>query len=191
MTISSVPAEQEDISPPPHPGGGEWSYLVMGPDGALTYSDSLTDLVATVISDDHYKDLIGDDSDEANDACLYMRYDELVHLGGKVQAWMVQDGADRGVIDLANVGEDVLTVLFQSRDTPFEGVERGGKLSFEWAEDVPLVAVSVHYLPFSQRPAPTGRVVMLDPSSEMGFMLSLAALGAIEFYVTNGDLVAA
>ena len=66
-----------------------------------------------------------------------------------------------------------------------------GARSFEWTEDVPLVAVATDYAPFTARPAPTGRVVMLDPSSEMGFCLSLAALGLFEFYTKAEAPVAA
>ena len=72
--------------------------------------------------------------------------------------------------------------LFQDRSVPFAGVDRDGVVSSEWIEDVPLVAIATDYSPFTERPTPTGRVVMLDPSSEMGYCLSLAALGLFEFY---------
>ena len=182
MATANVPASEVDVTPPGHPDGAEWLYLVMWPNGDLVYSDNLSEVCLEAIQDDRYKDLLGDDSDEAHDECLVIRYEELVNLANKVQAWMVEEGADRGVIDLANAGEDVLTALFQDRQVPFAGVWRDGELSFEWTEDVPLVCIATDYTPFMSRPAPTGRVVMLDPSSEMGFCLSLAALGLFEFY---------
>lgn len=182
MATANIPATEVDVTPPEHPDGGDWLYLIMWPNGDLVYSDNLGELVVETIQDDRYQDLLGDDSDEANDECLVMRYEELVNLANKVQAFMVEEGADRGAIDLANAGEDVLTALFQDRHVPFTGVWRDGEPSFEWTEDVPLVALATDYAPFTSRPAPTGRVVMLDPSSEMGYCLSLAALGLFEFY---------
>lgn len=157
-------------------------YLVMWPTGDVSYSDRLGEIVVDTIQDDRYKDLLDDDSDEAHDACLVMRYEELVHVADKVQAWLVDDGASRDAFDLVLAGEDVLTALFQGRDQPFAGVWRDGAMSFEWTEDVPLVVIATDYAPFTSRPAPTGRVLTLDPSSEMSYCLSLAALGLLEFY---------
>lgn len=191
MTTITVPSTEVDVTPPEHPDGGEWLYLIMWPSGDLLYSDNLGEVVVETIQDDRYKDLLGDDADEANDECLVMRYEELCHLGGKVQAYLVGEGAERGAIDLANAGEDVLTALFQDRQVPFAGVFRDGRPSFEWIEDVPLVAIATDYAPFTSRPAPTGRVVLLDPSSEMGYCLSLAALGLFELYTKAEVPVAA
>lgn len=182
MVTANIPASEVDVTPPEHPDGDDWLYLVMWPNGDLVYSDNVGEIVVETLQEDRYQDLLDDDSDQANDECLVMRYDELCHLGAKVQAWMVEEGASRGAIDLANAGEDVLTALFQDRHAPFAGVWRDGQPSFEWTEDVPLVAIATDYAPFTARPAPTGRVVMLDPSSEMGYVLSLAALGLFEFY---------
>ena len=188
MTTITIPATEADIAPPEHPDGGEWLYLVMWPNGELLYSDNLGELVVETIQDDRYQDLLDDDSDEAHDECLVMRYEELCHLGAKVQDYLVGEGADRGTIDLSQAGEDVLTALFQDRHVPFAGVHRDGGPSFEWTEDVPLVLVATDYAPFTERPTPTGRVVMLDPSSEMGYCLSLAALGLFELYVNFSAL---
>ena len=182
MTTIQIPSTEVDITPPEHPAGSDWLYLLLWPNGDLVYSDRLGEIVIETIQDDRYQDLIDDESDEANDGCLVMRYEELVNLANKVQAFMVADGAERGAIDLAQAGEDVLTALFQDRAVPFAGVWRDGVPSFYWTEDVPLVAIATDYAPFTDRPAPTGRVVMLDPSSEMGYCLSLAALGLFEFY---------
>ena len=182
MTTITIPSTEVDVTPPEHPDGEEWLYLAMWPNGDVLYSDNLGELVVETIQDDRYKDLIDDDSDAANDECLIMRYEELVNLANKVQAYLVSEGADRGAIDLLQVGEDALTALFQDRSVPFAGVDRDGVVSSEWIEDVPLVAIATDYSPFTDRPAPTGRVVMLDPSSEMGYCLSLAALGLFEFY---------
>lgn len=182
MTTINVPFAEDDITPPPHPEGAEWLYLAMWPTGDITYSDNLGEIVVETIQDDRYKDLLDDDSDAAHDECLVMRYEELVHVADQVQAWMVSEGADRGTLDLASAGEDVLTALFQGRDRPFAGVWRDGEMSVEWTEDVPLVVIATDYAPFTDRPTPTGRVIALDPSSEMGYCLSLAALGLLEFY---------
>ncbi len=192
MTTISVPAEEVDVTPPDHPDGEDgWLYLVMWPSGDLLYSDNLSEIVVATIQDDRYQDFLDDDSDKAHDECLVMRYEELCDLGSKVQAYLVEEGAERGAVDLAQVGEDVLTALFSDRHVPFAGVWRDGVTSFEWTEDVPLVAIATDYVPFTSRPAPTGRVVMLDPSSEMGYCLSLAALGLFEFYTKAGLLAAA
>jgi hypothetical protein len=184
MTTITVPAEEVDVTPPAHPDGeAGWLYLVMWPSGDLLYSDNLGEIVVASIQDDRYQDFLDDESDEAHDACLVMRYEELCDLGSKVQAYLVEEGVEqRGALDLNTVGEDVLTALFSDRHVPFAGVWRDGATSYEWTEDVPLVAIATDYAPFTSRPAPTGRVVMLDPSSEMGYCLSLAALGLFEFF---------
>ena len=182
MATITVPATQVSVTPPEHPDGGDWVYLLMFPTGELCYSDNLGEIVVQTIQDDRYQDLLTDDSDAAHDECLFMRYEELCDLGNKVQAYLVEEGVERGAIDLTQVGDDVLTALFSDRRAPFAGVRRDGTTSFDWVEDVPLVAIATDYAPFTSRPMPTGRVVLLDPSSEMGYCLSLAALGLIEFY---------
>ena len=84
MATVNVPATQVDVTPPEHPDGGEWVYLVMFPTGELCYSDNLGEIVVQTIQDDRYGYLLDDDSDAAHDECLFMRYEELCDVGNKV-----------------------------------------------------------------------------------------------------------
>jgi hypothetical protein len=47
----------------------------------------------------------------------------------------------------------------------------------------PLVLIAPDYQPYTGRPAPTGRIVVLDPSTEVSFLRPLDTLGIIEFLV--------
>lgn len=49
-----------------------------------------------------------------------------------------------------------------------------------WFEDCPLVVVATHYQPFTDAPRPAGNVVVIDPSSALRLLRSVAAAGVID-----------
>jgi hypothetical protein len=147
-------------------------------DGGITYSDSLTELVAVGING--YGDLA--DDDDGHDQALIMRYDDLVQIANTFQRWLVDDGDLRETIDISHVGDDVLTALMSDRSDPFTGIA-GQDRPLDWQLDVPLVLVATDYSPFTDRPSPTGRIIWVDPETEFTYLESLSALGILEFNV--------
>lgn len=156
------------IVPPPD-GAERWPYVVVSATGKTYCSDSATELVGVAIPD--YADI--PESAEGNEAAFEARLEFLLELAEAAQADIRAQADEKGVIDYTS--EDVLTALFQPRSEPYTGVE--------WNEDPPLYLIATHYWPFTERPVPTGRVLILDPSTEVTFLHSLSDLGVIQFYV--------
>lgn len=85
--------------------------------------------------------------------------------------------------DPSTSSEDVLTALFNEREIPFEGVTGpDGSVSVNWEHEVPLVLIDTDYAPFTERPTPTGSVVLLRPSSELEYLRSLSDAGMIQLF---------
>lgn len=142
---------------------GDWQYALLGADSTL-YTDSLTDVVGAVI--DGYSDLGDTDSD--HDEALAMRYDHTVRLAQFFQASVNSASAEV----IAAMSDDELGDVFASKGSVV--------VSREWTSQVPLFLVATDYAPFTARPAPTGNVVLLDPSTEMTFVQALVAFGLVE-----------
>lgn len=153
-----------------------WPYAALDPDGTVRLAETATELVAQAI--DGYEAMSDDDA-------LTARYDSLVELGDRLQEHLRSEAAKTGMWDPGAADENTLTALYQPRGDPI------GPLPGEWECPVPLVAVTTDYQPFTDRPAPTGRVVWLDPSNELVYLRTLHEIGAIELYVHVAGEVAA
>lgn len=162
---------------PCHPDGGQWVYSVLDGSGTITLSDSATDLVGLTIPG--YDALA--ETDEGHDEALGMRYEFIIELARRTQESLVNQLVASAALDLSTLGEDTLTALFADRVLPFEGVTGpDGQISFEWTEVVPLVLIATDYAPYTECEMPTGRIIRLDPSTEVTFLRSLHELGIIE-----------
>lgn len=129
-----------------------------GPDGITHDADSSSAALALVI------DGYGDDLDR--DDAFLARLDHARHVVEELQA-RVLIGAD--------VDAETFDVLTADKRSPVEaGV---------WDHDLPLFVVAVDYFPYSDTTAPTGNVVLLDPSDEYAYMESLLGSG----YLTGPD----
>jgi hypothetical protein len=183
MIVSVGPREQLDTSPA-HPGGGPWRYAVMALDGSVTFADSAGELVAVSIP--AYAEI--PDTDEGHDEALVARYEHLVTLAASMQDSLIAQALESDRVDLSDAGEDILTALFADRATPFEGIltPKGG-VDLDWQFEIPLVLVATDYTPFTERELPTGRVVWVDPSTEVTFLNSLKELGVIEMFLVAPD----
>jgi hypothetical protein len=165
---------------PPHPNGGDWLYAVLDGSGALTLSDSASELVGMAITG--YSDLA--QGEAGHDEALGMRYDFLVELGRRSQQSIVDQAVKTGELDLTALSDDKTTALFADRSIPFEGLPAAnGGWTIEWDLAAPLVLIATDYQPYTGRPAPVGRIVWLDPSTEVSFLRALDTLGIIEFRV--------
>jgi hypothetical protein len=154
--------------------------LVIDGSGTMHFSDSARELVEMDI--DGYETI--PDTDEGHDRALEVRYDHLIELAERSQRWMVDEAARRGVIDWDSVDEDALTALCAGRTTPFEGLPAvdGGR-DLDWKLGVPLVLCTTDYEPYTKRETPTGRIVWVNPVTELTYLRSLANLGVIQFHV--------
>lgn len=117
-----------------------------------------------------------------------MRYDRLIELAEKSQRWMVDESVRRGVIDWDSADEDVLTALCSERTSPFGGVATAdGGRDFDWKLEVPLILCATDYEPYTERTAPTGRIVWVNPATDLTYLRSLANLGVIQLYADTED----
>ena len=178
VTPTDVPADSEAaVLIPPHPDGGVWIYSVLDGSGTVTFADSASELVAMAIPG--YGDI--PDDDEGHDEALIARYAHLVELAERTQHFMVDDAVKSGALVLTEAGEEILTALFAPRDRPWEGaMSASGWTDMDWRHEVPLVLLASDYAPYTLRETPTGRIVWLDPTTEVTYLRSLNELGLIE-----------
>lgn len=152
--------------------GSPWP-MALATGQATILGENAADLIAHLIPG--YGDLA--DDDEGNDTALIMRWQTCVATASDVQALICADRVQEGRFDPTVETEDALSVLFSDKTVPVEDFG-------SWDNpDVPLVLIATDYAPFAERPPVTGNVVWLDPSDEVAFLRSLAALGVVEFYV--------
>ncbi len=179
----SVTIGKCDEVPTPQ-GHTGFRYAMDHGDGETTLSDNLSELIAKTIPG---YDRFGDD-DEGHDSATFARAQHMAQVASAVQASLIREAvAATPGFDPGSASDDVLTALSQDRRLPFEGVSSpDGAICHEWTESVPLVLVSTDYHPFTVRVAPTGEVVLLDPSTELTYLLTLHSLGLIGFCVKPG-----
>ncbi|MGB8384595.1 MAG: hypothetical protein WCG47_25705 [Dermatophilaceae bacterium] len=139
----------------------------------VSFADDAGDLVSVIV--DGYEQI--PDTDAGHDDALFLRVCALADVGNAIQGAIIEHAVETGSFDPAMQSEDVLTTLGQDRRIPFSGVTSGAGTSVDWTHRVPLVVMRTDYEPFSGRTAPTGNVVVLDPSTEVTFLTSLAQLG--------------
>lgn len=195
--ITTVPANHDGSGAPPpeRPDGGSWPYVAIALSGATYYADSVTEIIEATLPG--YADLkFVDDAgnvellDEGNDVALVMRYDDLIGYATGLQEHIVTTAIENGDFDPTAVSEDVLTELFAERIVPFEGVPftddiNDERVTLEWELDVPLVLMTSDYVPFTERPAPTGNIIWLDPTTELTYLRSLDRLGVLKLLVAE------
>ena len=195
--ITTVPGNQDGsgAAPPERLDGGPWPYAAVTISGQTYFADSVTEIIEATLSG--YADLkFVDDAgnvefiDEGNDVALVMRYDDLIGYATGLQQSVVGTAIERGDFDPAAVSEDVLTALFAERIVPFEGVPfsddvNDERVNLEWELDVPLVLMTSDYMPFTERPAPTGNIFWLDPTTELTYLRSLDRLGVMKLLVSE------
>jgi hypothetical protein len=141
-----------------------WVVAVTNPTSKMTVlADSLTDVVADMIDD-------YDPSDPAK--AFEQRLDFVVRSTAFQQGVIAAAAAADGTLDIETVGEDALTALFSDRSEAAEVLQ--------WDHEVPLLHVSSHYEPYTERPRPKGNVHLLDPYTELTLLLSLHAAGSLE-----------
>jgi len=136
--------------------------LLVATDSTVIYGDSVSELV------DH---LLDGHSAAALDEQLEMRLEALANAAAHAQAAVLADHPVEGL------DEDTLTVFMHDRLATVIAFE-------EYDGEIPLFLLATSYAPFSAVPAPAGKaIVWLDPSTELTFLQSLGATGAVELLV--------
>jgi len=164
---SGLPAHSEEDE--------EWVYAVVTATGTTHLADSASELIG--LGMDGYPVEIETD-DEAT-AALEMRYDDLLGYAAHFQRFLVAAAQENGVVNLSNLGDDVLTAMLQERSIPYTGPL--------WTVPVPLVLLVTDYAPYTTRPAPQGNLVWLDPSTELTYLQSLDRVGAIKLFIRQSS----
>ena len=159
-----------------------WLYKLTRPDGHVISSKTATGLVEQVI--DGYADI--PDTDEGHDEALIARYEFLRLLANNLQSSLCADAANNTDFDPNKLSQDELEALFNDRAEPFMGVEGDdGEVFFNWTHPVPLVVIDTDYEPYTDRPAPEGRVVSLNPATEVTFLKSLDTAGVAKLDIAG------
>jgi len=183
IPVTDNPVTDGTVVLPPHPGDGEWLYVVVVIQaGTILVSDSATDLVAAGLPG--YADLPDDEA--GFNAALVARYDDLVGHAAAFQRFLLDEAHRSGVVNIEDMDDDTLTALMQERSVPFDGVPNADTVSLAWTCPVPLVLITTDYEPFTDRPVPQGNIVWLDPITEVTYLQSLHKIGAIRFMAGNG-----
>lgn len=139
-----------------------WRYAAIGADGTATLAESATEMVADFI--DGYAGL---DDKQA----LEKRWDVLVMLANAAQRHYVSLAVQNGDLVLDTAGEHILTALFSDRSRPY--------LSDKWDGLTPLVLIATDYSPYTDRPAPKGKIVWVNPETEVSFLRALDTLDVV------------
>lgn len=164
-TTAAWPCEQMPL----REDGTAWPYALLaseGTEGVAILSDTVTELVAHVIPG----------YPEDHDSALIARYQTAVATANDFQRMLVAEAVVAEKIDLEELDEDTLNVLFGNRAVPVDG-----EVVQHWDAEPPLVLIETDYEPFTGRTPITGNVLWLDPSDEAVFMRSLTNLGVISF----------
>lgn len=189
MKITGPCGTPETIEHPERHDGGMWPFVMIHGDQA-TWADSRTELVGALI--EGYEEL--GDNPAGYEAAFEARYTQAVALATSVQTSVLLDAAEAGTFDPADLvatpaGEEQLQAFFVERTVPFDprGTALAGNVDDSgapvWDHEVPLVLIATDYAPFTDRPLPTGRVVMIDPSNEKTYLDCLHALSRIVLFV--------
>lgn len=156
--------------------GTQWPMALVRGDQTV-FADTATELVGHLI--EGYANL--PDTEGGNAQALVARWRTCVATASDVQALICADRAAEGTFDPAAESEEVLTALFSDKTVPVEGFDTWDLGS------VPLVLVATDYEPYTERVAPTGNVLWIDPSDEVAFLHSLTNLGVIQFYTHDAE----
>ena len=151
---------------------GPWPFVFVVPDGTAVFADTRTEIVDAVI--DGYGSLPEPDGED--DPAFEARIDSLAGLGSQAQAGILA-GLDDGEDILPRLDDGKLTALFTPKDSwPIP--------ILSWDEQIPLILLVTNFEPYTVEPAPSGeRIVWLDPTTETGYLDSLAKLGVGELHV--------
>ena len=156
--------------------GSDYPYLLFA-GNQMHASNTVTDLVGAII--EGYDDI--DQSPEGNDDALWQRYLHAVAMANFIQKSFIVKSTKDGRLDVNKLDENDLNALMGERNLPVTDVEK-------WNHNVPLVLIATDYAPFGTlRSKPEGNIMWLDPSLENQYLLSLANLGLVNYYVSSGE----
>ncbi|WP_409485392.1 hypothetical protein [Arsenicicoccus dermatophilus] len=160
---------------PTRSDGSEWSHVLTLRDGSTVYADTADEVLAELVDG---WEALGEQE----------RADALVRHAAETAAAEQQRrtalAVERGALDLTDPGDRALlplleadkrlSLLLQTPDRPGEQAD--------WHGPVELVLLTTSYRPVGEHPPIGGRTVWLDPSSPEGYLASLGASGAYDYW---------
>lgn len=174
---SSAPRAVDWPQPDRHP-----RYAMVYGDGQQILSDSPAALIAVLIPD--YPQPDGDATTEQTEAATLARVNFVTQVAAVMQHAVLQGAADAGAFDPTECGDETLTELMKDRRKPFLGIDGpNGQTDTEWRFNLPLFLVATDYHPYTDRALPTGNVVLLDGSTELGFLTAVSRAGLVDVNV--------
>lgn len=151
-----------DFSPTdPVEGAGRFSLRI----GERTVrADRYDELLAAVIGPEYLEE-----SD--SEVLFLMRLEQAIVIATAVQESIVAAAVQRHDLD-ETTDEDTWTALLAERETVDPGVR--------WEHKVPLVLVTILFVPYTERDQPIGNIAWIDPTDDVTMLESLQSLGVIE-----------
>lgn len=189
MKFTGPCATPDTIDHPAHPDGGTWPFLMIHGDQA-TWADTRTELIGALIEG---YDTLPDDP-TGYERGFVARYTQAVAVATDAQTSVLLDAGEKGHFDPDALtrtpeGEERIQALFGERTVAYDPTgtaldsHRDETGTPVWDFDVPLVLVATDYAPYTGLPAPTGRVLYVDPSTETSYLDSLQSLNRVILFV--------
>lgn len=161
MTIAIIEST-DDVATVLRAAGTTWEYALTLPTGRTYLGNRPDDMVAAMIPG--YAAIPADD--RGDDKALEQRALSLETWAAVIQA--VECSGAR----LEEMTEDEVNALMS-------GISTKPTIT-SWEQDVPLFMLATWFAPYTDTPVPSGRVVLLDPVSDVTYLQSIAALGGTE-----------
>lgn len=165
--MASVVIENFNGTTPRRVDGSRWPYILVLDDTAIM-ADHNADLVATL--DGNYLTIPERDAQTA----LLARGAVALNLAAIRQAELL--GEHLATHGEGAVTEDELQFIIAPRTEPLAIVG-------PWAHPVTLVGIATDYAPYTDRPAPLGNVVLIDPYTDVTLLWSLDEAGVVVYRV--------
>lgn len=166
--------EYEEDNAPLTAEGDDYPYIMTGAD-KIIFSDGFGDLAAALFDDVDYLE-------HSPQTQLAQRHDLAVALATNAQGGVVAHFTEKGSLDISNLTETQINLIFNSKETPYSSDEEWSAKDDE-GSIVPLFLVSTIYAPFTEVEKVTGEgVAYIDPTDEEAFIRTLADIGVVELY---------
>lgn len=165
---------------PTHADGSEWAHILTLEAGVVVYADTAAECLEELVPG------YGDCPDEQ--ARLTARTEHAAQAAASVQEQRIGAARGRGALPTSPAADDAddraLLALLRAPKTSallLASPDEPGRQA-PWVGPAPIVAVTTTYAPTGDTPPLQGDIVWLDPSSEQGYLRSLAAAGAHDYW---------